>query len=457
MGRVSRSMGGAGEGLLLAVLLILFLISTVKTLKAEDFVFDGQIRERFEALNGMNKLAYGDHSIDARGNVVGDSNDRMLLQRIIAGFSYTQNEHFRYNLHMYDARVWGWSLNAGDFVKNPNTPDEYVMDPNEAYFELYDANIEIRDLVVKGFSTILGRQKIWYGDKRIFGPGDWGNSIGWVWDAGKFSYKRGGNFIDAWYGQTKTKDPDSFSLVHKHAYQGVGLYSHYQIADGCAVEPFFAWKNNLFHEVVPEEELYYVGARFYEKNFHGFNWDFTYARECGSNGEKSVQAFGYVAKVGYRFENIPMKPNLVVGRVFASGDNNLNDGTVKTFQPPFGSTDGSHYGRMDIMSWSNLEDNQVNVYLAPLENLYMKVAYHHFSIDKWEDKWRYYGYVNKPGNEYTHLGDEVDLVVKYKYSKEWEFQFIYAYFMDGDFVKYNVENNNADRLFLQCTYRFQFW
>ena len=207
MGRVSRSMGVAGEGFLLTVLLFLFLIATVETLKAEDFVFDGQIRERFEALNGMNKLAYGDHSIDARGNVVGNSNDRMLLQRIIAGFSYTQNEHFRYNLHMYDARVWGWSLNAGDFVKNPNTPDEYVMDPNEAYFELYDANIEIRDLVVKGFSTILGRQKIWYGDKRIFGPGDWGNSIGWVWDAGKFSYKKKRKFHRCMVWSNKNKRP----------------------------------------------------------------------------------------------------------------------------------------------------------------------------------------------------------------------------------------------------------
>ena len=453
---VTRSLHGAGKGFFLTGLVLFLLVSLSKSLKAGEFILDGQIRERFETLNGMNKLAYGDNSVDAKGKVVGDSDDRLLLQRIIAGFSYKQNEQISYHLHMYDARVWGWSLGPNDFVKNRNTPDEYVMDPDQEYFELYDANIEVTDLVVKGFSTMLGRQKIWYGDKRIFGPGDWGNSIGWLWDAGRFSYKKDGNFMDAWYGQTKTQDPDSFSLYHKHAYQGVGFYSHYGVAEKCAVEPFFAWKNNLFHDVVPEEELYYFGARFYENDFHGFNCDFTYAAEYGDKGDQSVRAYGYVAKVGYRFEKMFMKPNLVFGRVFGSGDDNPADNTAKTFHTPFGSTDGEHYGRMDIMSWSNLIDNQVDLFLAPLEDLHVKIAYHHFNLDKWQDKWQYYGYQNKPGNRYTHLGDEIDLEVKYDYSKQLQFQLIYAYFMAGDFVKYNVEDNNAQRLFLQCTYRFQF-
>jgi len=221
-----------------------------------------------------------------------------------------------------------------------------------------------------------------------------------------------------------------------------------------AVEPFFAWKNNLFHEVAPEENLYYYGARFYENDFQGFNWDFTYVRESGDIGDKGVSAYGYVAKVGYRFKKIAMNPNIVVGRVFASGDSNPSDNTIETFHTPFGSTDGTHYGRMDIMNWSNYVDNQVSLDLTPLQNLHAKIAYHNFSLDKWQDKWRYYGYINKPGNRYTHLGDEIDLQLKYHYSKALEFQFIFAHFTAGDFVKYNVENNNAQRLFLQCIYRF---
>ncbi len=418
--------------------------------------FDGQVRERFEYFNGLNKRAYGNHSIDAKGKKRGESDDRLLVQRIIAGFTYKQSPRITYSLHMYDARVWGWSLDEDDFIKNKGTSDEFVMDPYEEHFELYDANIQIKNILFNGFGAIIGRQKIWYGDKRIFGPGGWGNSIGWIWDAARFSYKKNHNFIDAWYGQTKTKDPDSFSLVHKHAYQGIGMYSHFLLTHTAALEPFFAWKNNLFHDEHPEERTIYYGARFTESDFHGLNLDITYAREGGEIGDKNVRAYAYVAKLGYRFKALPMKPNLVLGRVFASGDSRPSDGTVKTFVRPFGSTDGEHYGRMDIMFWANLVDNQINLYLQPTKHSNLKIAYHDFNLDKHQDTWSYYKYKNKPGNSYTHLGDELDFQLKYRVSKALSLQAIYAYFWAGDFVRKNVEDNNAERIFLQFTYRFKF-
>ncbi len=233
------------------------------------------------------------------------------------------------------------------------------------------------------------------------------------------------------------------------------MYSHFKIVKGSSFEPFFAWKNNLFHKVVQEERTYYYGARCYEKDRNGFNWDFTYARECSDIGDKTVRAYGYVAKVGYWFKEIPMEPKLVFGRVYASGDGNPADNVIRTYTRPFGSTDGSHYGRMDIMFWGNMVDNQINLYLQPVRKCYVKLAFHDFSLDKSADRWSYYKYRNAPGNSYTHLGDEFDFQLKYTYSKSLSFQVIYAFFHAGDFVKHNVEDNDAHRLFLQCTYRFR--
>jgi len=430
------------------------LLLTAHISMAGTLTFDGEIRERFETLDGMNKKAYGDSSIDAKGIVRGKSDDRLLLQRIIAGFTYRQKKNITYNLHMYDARVWGWSLDNDDFIKNRGTPDEHVMNSNEEFFELYDANVQLKDILLEGVTATLGRQKIWYGDKRVFGPGSWGNSIGWIWDAAHVSYKKEGNFIDGWYGQTKTKDPHSFSFFHKHTYEGVGIYAHYKTTKSGAIEPFFAWKNNLFHETVPEVNLYYYGVRLYEKDYYGINYDFTFSMEDGDSGTKPVEAYAYVAKVGYMFKNIPMQPNIVAGRIFASGDSNPGDNTLKTFTRPFGSTDGTHYGRMDIMSWSNMEDNQINLHLYPCKKAHVKFSFHNFNLNKSEDKWAYYGYANKPGNNDTHIGNEYDFQLKYNYSKKWEFQFIYAYFDAGAFVKNNVEDNDAQRLFIQGTYKF---
>lgn len=433
----------------LGLLLLTAHVSVAGTLN-----FDGEIRERFEAMDGMNQKAYGDSAVDAKGNIRGKSDDRLLLQRIIAGFTYQQKKNITYHLHMYDARVRGWSLDNDDFIKNRGTPDEYVMNPNEEFFELYDANVQLVDLWVEGVTATIGRQKIWYGDKRIFGPGSWGNSIGWLWDAARVSYEKEGNFIDGWYGRTKTKDPHSFSLFHKHAYQGVGLYTHHKTTENGAFEPFFAWKNNLLHETVPEDNLYYYGFRLYEKDYHGINYDFTFSMENGNSSTKSVNAYAYAAKVGYTFKNILTQPNIVVGRIFASGDSNPGDNTLKTFTRPFGSTGGTHYGRMDIMNWSNMEDNQIYLHIYPCKKANVIISFHNFNLTKSEDKWAYYGYSNAPGNNDTHIGNEYDFQMKYNFSKKIDFQFIYAYFNAGVFVKNNVEDNDAQRLFIQGTYKF---
>ncbi len=438
--------------LLLLTFLTLLLIAQAAL--AGTLLFKVEIRERFETLDGMNKKTYGNSSLDPNGNVKGESDDRLLVQRIIAGFSYEQGGNIRCSIRMYDARVWGWSLDTDDFVKNAGTADEFIMNPNEEYFELYDANVELKNLLMQGLTAKLGRQIIWYGDKRIFGPGSWGNSIGWLWDAAHFSYKKGDHFVNAWYGQTKTKDPESFSLTAKHAYQGFGLYTRCKITGNGAVEPFFAWKNNLFHNTIAEEKTYHFGVRLQEKDFHGFNYDITVAKENGDIGDRLVDAYAYVVKAGYKLKTVPMKPNIVAGRIFAGGDDRPNDNTIKTYTRPFGSTDGSHYGRMNIMFWSNLVDNQINLHLDPIKKTHLKISYHNFNLDTPQDKWSYYKYGNRAGNSYIHLGDEIDLQLKTSYFEKAEFQIIYSYFIAGDFVKNNVEANDAQRLFLQCTYKF---
>ncbi len=446
-------------GVKLAVLLLLFL-SIAPYANAAKLNFVGELRERFEILDGMNKKAYGDSSLDAKGNEKGRSYDNLLVHRLMAGFVYEQSPRITWRLIGYDARVWGWSLDDNDFVKNAGTPDEYEMNPQKDYFELFNAHVELKDFLVKNLTAKLGRQRIVYGDKRIIGPGSWGNSMGWLWDAAKFSYKMNGNFIDTFYGQTKDKNPHTFSLINKHVYEGFAVYSHFKTTRKGAVEPFYVWKHSLrpaiSNGIKKYERTHHFGVRMYEKDYHGFNYDLTFAKELGKNGSKDVNAYAYVVKAGYQFKQVAWQPKVILGRVFASGDKDPSDGTIKTYTRPFGSTDGSHYGRMDIMSWSNLVDNQVNLHLYPNNKTHLKLSYHNFNLDEANDSWSYYKYTNKAGNSYTHLGDEYDIQLSYNYSKKLGIKVIYAYFNAGDFVKNNVEDNDAQRLFLQFTYRFNF-
>lgn len=55
------------------------------------------------------------------------------------------------------------------------------MNPQEEFFEIYDLFIEYENLF-KNITFKAGRQKIYFGENRIFDPGDWGNTRRWTWD-----------------------------------------------------------------------------------------------------------------------------------------------------------------------------------------------------------------------------------------------------------------------------------
>jgi len=416
------------------------------------FYFSGHYRGRVDIYDGVNKAAYGDKSIDVKGNVRGDSNDVIYLQQIIAGFTYSPSENFEIKAYMYDARSWGSSLDAGDFIKNADSPDEYRMSYYDDHLELFETYIRKHDFFNKNLTLTLGRQQLGYGDRRIFGPGKWGNTMGWLWDAGHLSYKKDKDYLDLWYGQTRVKEPDDFSIVTKHRYQGVGLYSHLEIS-GMSIEPFAAWRNNLHIEVKPELNYYYAGARVYDMS-EGFVYDSTFVKQEGKFAQDDVDAYAYVIKAGYQFTNA-YKLLLTFGYVYASGDKESTDGIAETFTAPFGANDGLHYGRMDLMFWTNMSDIQVRTSFKPTSKIKVQFEYHHFNLAEANDKWYFFGYENKAGNAYTHIGDEYDLIIKYPLTQKIDLLAIGAYLHAGDFItKNDIAQNNASKVFLQFMYKF---
>ena len=429
---------------------IFFLLSiSSHSLFAKDFSLIGDIRERFETLDGMNKKAYGNTAL-----LIGNPNDRLLVSRMQLGFGYQVSSTVKLNVLGYYASVYGWSLRYNDFRKISGYKN-YMIDPQED-LDFAKLNIEVQTLFgIHGLSTKIGQQSNRYGDKRILGPGNWGNSYGWLWDLAKVSYKFDDNFIDVFYGQTKDKDKHRLSLFRKHVYAGAGIYSHFKTEANGAIEPFVIYKDGLYTGVgngQNTEKSYTYGVRAYDTDLFCFNYDLTYAKADGTIKTKDYDAYGYAAKIGYRFKSVAWKPNFVVGQIYASGDDDPNDNIVKTFRTPFGGTDGSLYGRMDIMRWSNLVENVLELHLYPKENMHLKLSYHDFSLSDANDAWTYYKKYNINGNHDDELGQEYDAEFKWKYAKDLEFQAIYAYFDAGAFVTKNVLDNNAQRVFLQVKY-----
>ena len=426
---------------------------TIEVKEKNKLVFEAQYRGRYDIYDGVNKFSYGDDSIDAKGNVRGESDDRIYLQRIIAGLTYKPSENWELKFSMHDSRAWGSSLDIDEFIKNKGTDDEYAMSYYDDHFELFETYIRGYDLFSENLTLTLGRQQLAYGDYRIFGPGKWGNTIGWLWDGVHASYKHDKNFIDLWYGQIRVKDSDDFSIIEKHRYQGVGLYSHFEMSSA-KIEPFFAWRNDLHHDVTPELNYYYVGGRVYDLT-PGFIYDSTAVKQFGENGDKDVDAYAYILKGGYKYASA-YQPTLTLGYVYASGDKDPNDTKMQTFSTPFGATDGMHYGRMDVVALSNMNDIQAKFSMKPMPKMNFELAYHHFNLSKATDSWYMFGYKNKTGNSYTHIGDEYDMIIKYQATKNLSLRAIGAYMNSGEFIAKNyIAQNNASKVFLEFIYNFQ--
>ena len=75
------------------------------------------------------------------------------------------------------------------------------MDIRQAYFEWKKIGGSHLDLKV-------GRQQISYGDQRIFGPGLWGNTGRYAWDAAMLQVDTSRAWVDAWVGRPIENRPE---------------------------------------------------------------------------------------------------------------------------------------------------------------------------------------------------------------------------------------------------------
>jgi hypothetical protein len=422
---------------------ILFFTLISQILLSQDdltgFKIDLSVRYRFEIWNGMNAKNYGDDSPGATGSL----NDKTLLQRIIPGVAYS-SQKITASFHIQDSRAFGWSLQDNkypDLFKIRRTGTElpyYTMNPQEEYFELYDLYIEYKNLF-KNITVKAGRQKIFYGDYRIFGPGDWGNTGRWTWDAIKFSYKKGDNFIDVFGGGTKIHDPLKLSIPFTNTeFWGGGLYSHLKLNNWLNVEPFYALKTEGSADYIRTQSIMrnWYGIRFVNPEKQDFIYDLNYTGEFGNDNGKRITAFGYFAKAGYRFSSLPSDPLLSFRYTYASGGNK-SDEVIHTFDPAFGAGD-KYYGWMNIVTWSNLNNPEVVLELYPLEKkMWVEMKYNRFYIPVPDDVTILNTMRIMSGKH--HLGDETDIFIRYQAFKQWQFTGAMGYFKPGDLEQINFK------------------
>lgn len=416
------------------------------------FNFDFDIRYRYESWNNMNVKYYG----ESGKNQIGSVNDGFLLQKIITGFNYKPIEKITLSVHLQDSRAYGWSLSDNHFpdafkITDKNISNSYyIKNPNEEFFELYNFSIKFSN-IFDNTSIIIGRQKISFGDNKIFGPGEWGNSGRWNWDAIKTEYISDNLLLNFWTGGTKINDPNVTSIPFFNTeYYGIGSYNRIKISDNLHFEPFLASKWQGSADYIENQNInrYWIGARLIDSNYSNFDYDITLTKEFGKENGKKIDALGLASRIGYKFKSVPWTPLLSLRYIFASGGETKNE--INDFDPIYGSRD-KYYGRMNIFTWSNLQNYEICLELFPLKELYLEMKYNSFSIPNTNNISILKNLLLKEGKDF--MGSEIDLWIEYKLNKKANLVFVGGYFIPGDVQPINErKDTNASWFAFQINY-----
>lgn len=194
-------------------------------------------------------------------------------------------------------------------------------------------------------------------------------------------------------------------------------------------------ENARFAQGTADEHRHTVGARLFGKA-GGFDWNLEGAYQFGSFGRADIQAWMASAVVGYSFADLPFAPRLGLNADAISGDRNLADGKLGTFNPLFPRL--PYFSEANLVGPANLIDIQPNLTLTLLPKLKLTVG--------WNPLWKqakadaYYGPAITPvartaGGAGRYLGHQVSTTLEWSPSEHLTLGGTYVAYEPGERVR----------------------
>lgn len=423
-----------------------------------------------------------------------------LKQQSVGDVTYSVGGELRYR-HMHETNrlrpggpgessyeLWRFTpfvqVGYGDFISGyvqaidasmfgldaPYTPTP--IDINRTDLLQYYAELNFGEIADGQLKYRYGRQFLQYGGQRLLSSLAWANTFR-NFEGHKLIYASDSWDVDAFAMQSVNaiagNTPQPYSFDHPDQSRWIsGVYGTWKGLEHSTLDLYYLY----FDEAESSAALMdgtrqTLGARLAGKlpvrqgqTLAGaWNWDVEGAWQFGednfgSAAYRDVQAGMVGALGGYTLEEITWKPGL--GGIFywGSGDNDPTSGDINTFTSlyPLGH---AYWGQIDNFSGQNLLDYGVQVSARPHEKLSLVSQWHYFDLAQPTD--RIYNIVGAalPGSGDRHVGNELDLVGTWTYSKSLNVQLGYFWFFYGAAVNNGgLVRPDAEQFYLQATYSF---
>lgn len=219
---------------------------------------------------------------------------------------------------------------------------------------------------------------------------------------------------------------------------------------GTTLEPYYFFLND---DTERDREIHTVGLHgFGLIGESGWDYDFNFAFQFGSDGDLSHRAFAMHGEIGYTFDEIT-HARIAAWLNYATGDRDPNDGVNQRFDRLYGASH-SMYGYSDLFTWQNMINPTLYFTVRPDPRLRFEVFYRAYWLDSRTDAWVVPGLRDPSGNSGRFIGQELDLRIAWQLARHVGLEIGYAHFMPGNFVT-NTEPgaDDSDFFYIQATLR----
>ncbi len=395
-----------------------------------------------------------------------ESIDEPFLLRT-RGFVAIKNilDPLRFTLEVEDAR-----RNRSQFTRDFDTRDINLAEPIQAYAELYfkDSLLGKDDLnKARPISLKYGRHAFELTDRRLVARNEWRNTTN--------------NFqgLRTHVGQAKNDwEVEAFALQpvqrlnnrldekddSQHFYGVVADWRGW--SNYITLEPYyFLLKqdgdkvkldtngNTAAANTRIDRETHTAGLRAYGiLPDLGFDYDVSVVKQWGSqdrlgnNGrfiaKLDHEAHAYNAEIGYTFKNA-WKPRLSAFYGVATGDKNQNDTKNQRFERLFGFA--RPWSNDDYIQMENIRTPKVRAEFdipqiysdaIGLNSIKVDTGFSRYYLDSDTDRWNAGGNLRDvTGKSGDHIGDEIDLRIRFPLGDKIAVNLGYAHFWAGDFTR----------------------
>lgn len=341
--------------------------SPFDTLKAIPLVADGsstltlggELRERYE------------YTRNPQFGLKAPGENDYLLQRASIYADAHIGPNFRTFVGLVSGLAPGWS-------GTPPATQEDRLDLLQAFGE---ATVPFGSSV---FALRGGRQELSLGSSRLVGVRESPNirrefdgARGWWAD-------NSGDRIDAFLVRPVTLEGGTFDDEPDGSQLFGGLYSTWALPM-TGVDLYYLGLQRddaRFSQGTGDERRHSVGLRLFGQR-EAIDWNLEGVYQWGSFGSDAIQAWTASADVGYTLGDVMFSPRLGLKADAISGDGDLNDGTLRTFNPLFPKL--PYFSDANLVEPANLLDLQPNVTMALAPGVTANVAWNPLWKDETAD------------------------------------------------------------------------